>query len=260
METPQERMLDAGRRVQVFLDTFVALLAGLIPASLRAKLDAAVTMLAGFRQEQKSAAGLVEGETANQAKLRLDLYEHFVLPNVRTAKLLIGDLTQYPSLIVPKSVVDSVDFVPTIQKFRDAATKQEAMFTQHGMPADFLAQIDAALTAVQASADFRARQIARRKAATDGCADGFRQVRGYVGIIDGLLRPMLKTNPSLNRDWQASKSIRKTPVTPQPTGSLSDPTAATDAGGGTDTTTGGPAAAASEGTAKDTGTPVKPAE
>jgi hypothetical protein len=254
-------MLDAGRRVQVFLDTFVALIAALIPASLREKLDAAVTALAGFRLEQNTAASLVEGETANQAKLRLDLYERFVLPNVRTARLVIGDLTQYPSLIVPQSVVESVDFVPTIQKFRDAAAKQEALLVQHGMPADFLAQLDAALTGVEASADYRARQIARRKAATQGCADGFVQVRGYVGIIDGLLRPLLRTNSSLNRDWQASKSIRKNPVTPQPTGSLPGATtAASDAGGGTDTTTGEPAAAASEGTAKDTGTPAKPAE
>jgi hypothetical protein len=247
MHTPHERTLDAGRRVQVFLATFAATIGALISTMLRANLDAAVAALAGFRLEQTTAAGLVEGETVNQERLRKELYYRFVLPVVRVAKLRLADVPQYPNLIVRQSVIASVDFVPTIQKFREAAAANEAVLVTNVMPADFLAQLDAALAAVEASADFRARQQARRKAATKGCIDEFKTLRGYIGIIDAALRPFLSKDPSLLRDWQASKSVRRSPVIPQPTGSL-DPMM-DDGVGTTATENGGSAGAVTEGLA-----------
>src|SRR5947209_20578009 len=86
METPQQRTLDAGRRVQVFLDTFAAIIGALVSAALREKLDDAVASLAGFGLEQKTAGGLVQGETMNELRLRTELYDCFVLPVVRASK------------------------------------------------------------------------------------------------------------------------------------------------------------------------------
>jgi hypothetical protein len=254
MQTPHERTLNAGRRVQVFLDTFAAIIGALISPALRAKFDAAVAALAGFRLEQTTAAGLVAGETANQQRLRTELYDRFVLPVLRVAKLLLADVPQYPNLIVPRSAITRVDFIPTIQKFREAAAANEAVLVAHVMPADFLAALDAAIAAIETSADFRARQQARRKAATQGCVDGFKTLRGYIGIIDAALRPFLLKNPALLRDWQASKSVRQSPVNPLPTGSL-DPTM-DDSGGTTATENGGSAGAVTEDPTPDTGTPV----
>jgi hypothetical protein len=219
--------LNAGRRVQVFLDAQAATVGKLVPASLRAMLDDAVTQLAGFQVEQATAEGAATGETANQAALRASLYQNFMVQIGQTARIELKSSTEYPALVVPATAQRKSDFVATANAFAAAAAKHDQLLIQHGQPADFLAQLQTAITAVSASADAQGRAVARRIAATQGCTAMNKTVREKIGQINGLLKPALKTNAAMLADWQASKRIRQLPVNPVATGTTVTPTADT---------------------------------
>ena len=212
------RALDAGRRVQVFLDAQAATLGKVVPPSIRAMLDDAVTQLAGFQVEQATALGTAKGETVNQTTLRDDLYQRFMVQIGRTAKVELRKTPEFSNLVVSALARRKLDFVSTANKFADAAAKHEQQLIEHGMPADFLVQLRAAIAAVSASADARGRNVARRIAATQGSKAMNKALRQKIGQIDGLIRPALKKNAALLADWRASKQIRQIAVTPLPTG------------------------------------------
>ena len=220
MQSTQVRTLDAGRRVEVFLDTQAAALGKAVSPTLRAKLDDAVTQLGGFQIEQATAKGTALGETTNQVALREELYQTFMVQIGRTAKVALRQTPEYPNLVVPSGARRKLDFVARANQFADAAAKHEAVIVEHGMPTDFLAQLKAAIAGVVASADARERSLSRRKAATAGAVTADKAVRTSIGLIDGVVKPLLKKNTSLLADWQASKLIRALPVTPLPTGGI----------------------------------------
>jgi hypothetical protein len=219
MQSTRIRTLDAGRRVQVCLDTQAAALGNAVSPTLRAKLDDAVTQLGGFQVEQATAQGTALGETVNQAALRDALYQKFMVQIGRTAKVALRDTPEYPNLVVPATARRKLGFPATANQFADAAAKHEAVIVEHGMPADFLVQLHAAIAEVVASADARERALSRRKAATAGSGTADKAVRDTIGLVDGVVTPLLKKNTSLLADWKASKLIRQLPVTPLPTGS-----------------------------------------
>jgi hypothetical protein len=219
MQAPQVRTLDAGRRVQVFLDAHAATIGKAVPPSLRTMLDDSVTQLAGFQVEQGTAENTAKGETVNQAALRDTLYQDFMVQIGRTAKVALKSTPEYPSLVVPAIARRKIDFVATATKFAAAAALHDQLLIQHGMPTDFVAQLQAAITTVSASADAQARAISRRIAATTGCVAMNKAVRDKIGQIDGLLKPALKGNAALLSDWAASKRVRQPAVNPLPTGS-----------------------------------------
>jgi hypothetical protein len=225
MLATEVRTLDAGRRVQVFLDAQAAAIGTVVSASLRAMLDAAVTQLVGFQAQQGTAEGTAKGETVNQAALRDDLYTRFMVPIGRTAKVELRSTPEYPMLVVPAVARRKIDFLAVANKFADAAAKHVDLLVQHGMAADFLTQLQAALAQTAASADARDRNLALKKSATEGCAVATKAVRDKIGQLDGILRAAFKKNTPFLADWLASKRVRQVPVTPLPGGGVVTPAA-----------------------------------
>jgi hypothetical protein len=152
MKTTEVRTFDAGRRVQGFLDTNAPTIGTAVPPSLRAKVDAAVSQLVQFELDQEAATAAANGETVNQAALRSDLFKHLVAPIGRVAKINLRQSTDLPALVVPAAAQRRSDFVAKVNSLADTASKYEPMFIDHGLPADFIAQIRAGATAVAASA------------------------------------------------------------------------------------------------------------
>ena len=90
MQVTHSNTLDALRRVQGFLAAQATALGAVIPASLRSRLDGAVTQLAAFQVEQTAA----KGEAANQAALRKGFRSQFMRPIARIAKALSTEIQQ----------------------------------------------------------------------------------------------------------------------------------------------------------------------
>ena len=223
MKTTQVRVFDAGRRVEGFLDANAALIGTAVSASLRAKLDAAVTQLDQLRLDQETSKAAAAGETTNQAALRSDLFKHLVGPIGEVAKLNLKGSADYQALVVSAAAVKKSEFVTKVNSQADAAAKYAQLFIDHSLPADFLAQIKAGVAQVLASAANREAQQTKQSAATGGLIAADKAVRSLIKVVSGALAKVLKGNATLSAGWTAAKRIKQLPVTPLPTGNTSSP-------------------------------------
>lgn len=219
MEVIYANILDALRRVQGFLDAQATALGSVIPASLRARLDGAVTQLAAFQVEQSAADGTARGEAANQVVLRKSFCAQFFQPIARIAKRSLKTVGEYPTLSVASARLKKSDFAAAAQALADSAAKYEKTFLDGGMQADFLAQMRAAIAQMATSKDAQDRNDSRGIAATQGIKDTDKIAHEVLVVLDSMIVPVLKHNASLLADWKASKRIAGvTPLPPQPTG------------------------------------------
>src|SRR5579862_5137977 len=69
MQLIHSNALDAVRRVQGFLDSQAATLGAVVTATLRGRLDAAVTQLDAFKVARGAAIDRARGETTNEAAI-----------------------------------------------------------------------------------------------------------------------------------------------------------------------------------------------
>ncbi len=221
MQLIHSNTLDALRRVQGFLDSQAAALGTLVSAMLRARLDAAVTQLTAFMAEQSAAAGVAKGETANQDAFRKDIRARFLTPMAGIARRALRLAPEFSTMVVASSTLRNGAYLNTVQTLADSAAKYEKTFVDHGMPADFLTQLRAAITQLNASKDAQARNLSRRKAATQGIVDTDKIGRAELKTLNGVIAPAIKHNAALLADWKASKkiAITLTPMPPQPAGS-----------------------------------------
>jgi hypothetical protein len=216
----QSNTLDALRRVQGFLDAQAAALGPIIPASLRARLDGAVSSLTGFQTEQNTADSTAHGEAVNQTELRKTFVTQFMEPIGHIAKGALKTSTDYAALSVASSRLRKSDFLGAAQAMADAAAKYQATFTTGGMPADFLTQLNAAIATLTASKVAQDRAVSRRAAATTGIAATDQTAKQIIGVLNGVIAPALATNSPLLKDWESTKRISPaaTPLPSQPTG------------------------------------------
>jgi hypothetical protein len=226
MQSTHLTVLDMGRRVQGFLDAQAAVIGTAVPAPLRAKLDDAVTKLAGFQAEQGASDSAAKGETAKQQLLRETIYLNFLYPIEGIAKKHLRGVTEFPSLVVSSTFKASNKLLAKAGEAADAAATYEKTFVDNGLPPDFLAQLRAGVAQVTASVNARAQDLTQRVAATAGLVAADKALRATVDTMNRSLKAALRSNSAILAGWTATKLIRQPVVTPLPTGSVSPLTSA----------------------------------
>jgi hypothetical protein len=220
MELTQLNVLDTGRRVQTLLDSQPAALGTAVPAPLRAQLDTAVTQLATSGTEQESLTTATSGGIVNQVAMREALTVDFLDPMARIARFALRESPDFQTLVVPSTVTRKGEFMNKVNAIADAAAKYEQDFIDHGMPADFIAQLRAAVAALNASIETRGKQVGLLKQARQGIKDSTKAVRAVLHVMDGNMKRVLKKNQPVLANWTATKRIQATVVTPLPGGDL----------------------------------------
>jgi hypothetical protein len=207
MLTSQLKALEVARRVQSFLDAQVAKLATTVPASLRVRIDAVVQQLANGQAEQALATAMAHAETAKQAEYRRDAYVRFLRPIGRIAAVVFGDSWQLRSLVMSARSTREARFLERAALVADVASRYPQVFVGHGMSADFVDQLQLALDHVRSAGDARDRYKGRQVAATESLKASAKYARDIVGLLDALLTPALKNDPSSLAEWAASKRL-----------------------------------------------------
>ena len=220
MRLMQHNVLDTARRVQTFLASQSAVIGIAVPAPLQAQLDAAVTQLATSGQDQEILASAVRGAIASQIAMRKALKVDFLNPMARLARHALRASADFPALVVPATGLRKGDFMTKVNAVADAAAKHEKDFVDHGMPADFLAQLQAAVAALNASVETRGKQKGLLKQAGTAIKDSTKAVRDVLHVIDGNMKRVLKKNQPVLANWTATRRIQATVVTPLPNGDL----------------------------------------
>jgi hypothetical protein len=224
MQSTHFTVFDAARRVQGFLDAQAAIIGTAVPAPLRAQLDASVTQIAALQATQGANASAAKGETAKQKLLRGDLYAHLLNPVGGVARKQLRGVTEFPSLTVSAAFRESNKLLAKATELADAAAKYEKTFIDNGLPADFIAQVQAGVAAITASVVARGSDLTQRVTATAGMKVADKAARATIDTMNRALKKVLTANPALLAGWMAAKLVRQPVVTPLPTGSVSTPT------------------------------------
>ena len=219
MQQFHQNTLDALRRVQGFLDRQAAAVGILVSPDTRAELDGDATQLAASQVEQTQTWGVSKAETANQAVYRKDFYFRFMRPIRRIAKAKLATAPELTSLVAKSTGVTKGDFAAVAEALAASAAKYEKVFVGKGMPADFVAQLSAAITQLKASRDSQAQAAVRSEAATKSITEANKNARDMLAVLDSVIVPAVRHNAALLADWKASKKIiGTTALPPQPTG------------------------------------------
>jgi hypothetical protein len=191
-----------------------------VPAPLRGQLDAAVAQCSAAQADQTPLGGSIKGETATNAALRQSINATFLRPIAIAARHALKTSPDLTTL-TPPAKLRKAGFAATVTALADAAEKNQQVLIDHGLPADVITQLRAAVITLQASTDNRALLVGRQSAATKSIVESTKAIRAVLQVINGSLTPVLKKNPPLLANWVATKRIQATVVTPQPGGDAS---------------------------------------
>ena len=206
MQSRQGQLIDTARHVQAFLDENAAIIGPTIAAS-RSNLDDAVAQLNAMAVTQSGSKIQSKGATARQKSLRRTLRTIFMKPVADVAKLKLGDVPEMSALVMPPKQLGSTQLVAAAHGMADAAQIHQPVFTEVGLPDDFITALRGAADAVTASLDTRQVQVGLRTGATVGIQQQEKRVRSLFKLINALVVPKLGNDVVLLAKWKATKAI-----------------------------------------------------
>jgi hypothetical protein len=214
MRARQSALVDTGHHVQAFLDANAALIGtNILPA--RRNLNDAVTLLTTMATTQAVGVVAAKGATARQKALRATPRNNYMNAVTTVAKLLLADVPEIGTMEVEARNLNSTQLVATAHGMADAAGSYAAVFTQNGLPEDFIAQLCKAADAVTESVAGRQATQAITSGAVSGMRAQETRVRGLLKLINALVVPKLGMNAGLLARWKVVSRVR--PQTPIPT-------------------------------------------
>lgn len=217
------QLLERYERVKEFLRAHVP--AGAPPAYVAKMnlLTAFLARLTALLSDQVTGVNESRDDLKRTARARRTLRERHLRPIALIAK---GELSSDPdaleSLAIPTARLTNTDLLTAAGSVRKAAQKYEQLFVDAGRPADFLAQLDAAMGALNASLLNRASNVGLHVGARAGLAQALRDGRRQLHVLDALVTDAYAGNAEVLARWQLAKRVKGLPNAPRATGGTAD--------------------------------------
>ena len=212
MTQSQMARLEALRRMQGFLDANVGVLGTTINAlPARVTLDGAVTELVQFGAIQQQAETALTSRTKVKNDLREDLRVHHMQPIAVIAKKQQATLGVIQDLKLPGKGTKDALLVSLGTAMALAATQHSQTFIAEGLPADFIAQLQASVKAVDDAITARNDSVGDLKKGTEGVKLQFGVTHTEVKVLNALVVKALKGRADLIATWRQAKRVKAKP-------------------------------------------------
>ncbi len=175
------------------------------------ELNEVVEQLTAAAADQEAGSRLTKAETQHQRELREQLWSRHMLVISRIAREVLGLQGMDKALKLPNKLKAHETVLAAADAMAEAASKQQELFIQHGLPADFVAQLRAATAALRTSLGTRDGTRRRKVTATAGMGVQLRRGKRAVRMLNAILAPHLALDPERLAAWN---SIRRVQVTP----------------------------------------------
>lgn len=217
MQSRQSHILDTGRYVQAFLQENADLI-GPCVRSCRRNLDDAVLRLTEMAATQDNGRITSRGATARQTSLRTALRVNHMKPIAEIARQELRDVPEFQALRMPVKQLGTTRLVAVATAMAEAAQLRTAVFTERGLPDDFIARLHATASALTASLDAQQHHAGRMTSSTAGILEQERRLRRLFRLLNALVVPELGSNQVLLMKWKATRAVtqKPTPVPFQP--------------------------------------------
>ena len=212
MKVQQGRALQAFRRVQAWFVEHPQVLAnsGSSKDALAKQLDAltqVVDSMTAGATEQTTQKGQATLAAKDEQVLRTDVRSLHLKSIVNVAGALRGKVPGMGVFKLPSREMRSENLLHAAQALRTTAGVYKEVFVEHGLPADFLDQLDAAISALKDSVDARGIARSRITGASTTLASERSLGRQIVTMIDASLAHALKSDSALLASWRQTKRV-----------------------------------------------------
>lgn len=215
MQSTHTAVLNTLTRVQRFLDTNGPTLGSINQSGYRAILDDVVTTLSAHAVTQTTTKRMSAAVVAKERVLRNALKLNHMRPIVAVAAAQLRQVPEFLALKMPPITSTSRALVAWSGAMSNAASAYTKTFVDAGLPADFLAQLQAASDALNTALTARGATKAAQRGASAGLDAEASRGRQAVKVLDSLVEPLIAGNVSLLSQWKSAKRFagRTTTVT-----------------------------------------------
>src|ERR1039458_9378260 len=208
MNQRQEARLAALRRDQGVLDTKAADLGTISKSTSRTDLDTAVALLTQYGAQQDLADAAATSQTKAKNAAREDLRLGHMQPIAMIAGKKLGNTPNIQDLALPRKSTSDEALVAKGFAMVKAASQYTQTFLDQQMPADFIAQLQAAIQAVLTALATGAEAKRQLVAATKGVTDQLAITHTDVKVLNALVIKQLKGRTDLLAAWKNTKRVR----------------------------------------------------
>jgi len=210
MKWNETRGLQAFRRVDAWFADHPQVIAnaGASATSLSAQVAALQQVIARMTTqatEQATQASQATLAAKDEDTLRRDVRSLHIKAIVNVAGALRGKVPGVGVFKLPARRLSAESLLHAADAVRTTAAVYKDVFVEHGLPADFLEQLDASMTALKASVD--ARGVARSRQVGAGASLSSDLVLGkeIIVMIDAALSHVLKSDQATLVSWRQAK-------------------------------------------------------
>ena len=213
MKISEGNLVQSLRSIQEFLDAHAGVLGSVPESGARKKLDEYVVQLSAHSTTQSGGTLAAKGARKKTLALRHTLIQEFMAPISRIAAADLPHTPELAPLKMPKGGARFSTLHQAATGMAAAARPFASVFTDAGLPVDFISQLLAAADAMIASIGFQTKS----RGASNGATKGIRQIsaeaRKNVRVLDALVRRVV-SDPALLRNWVIVKRPRKQGAAP----------------------------------------------
>jgi hypothetical protein len=211
MTKGQAARLTALHRMQTYLDTNAADLGTISKSTSRTDLDTAVTGLEQFAAQQARAETAAASFTKAKGALREELRIGHMQPIAAIARKKLGSTPGMQVLALPHKSTSDVGLIAAGTGMAEACAQYQQVFLDQQMPADFIAQLTAAVKAVQDTVNAQAKARLDVNESTKGVKAQLTITHTDVKVINSLVVKQLKGQPGLLGAWTNAKRVYAKP-------------------------------------------------
>ena len=210
MERAQENTLLSLDAVNAFLDRHAIQLARVVATGARQKLRSVIADLVTLRSIKSGGALIAQSSTQSKAALRTVLMRDHMVPIARIGKSELAHTQEIVSLRMPRGRRTIPKLVSAADGMAKAAAPYTSVFTENGLPADFIVQLNSSAEALRISDTTHKNTQSHRRTVTNGIQARLSDGRRIVRVLDSFVRIALKDDPKLLAGWNAVQRVHNT--------------------------------------------------
>jgi len=207
MNQTQQRTLDSLRRVQDFLDANADLVGPLKDSEGRKQLDEAVSALTEHSELQAATDLTMAGQISRQKSLATDLRARHMLPIATFSRAKLRGVPDFAALVKSGVRLQPKALVRAARAMATAAAPQADALTRAGFPADTIAQLGAAATALETAITDRANAKVRRVGSTKGIREELAKGREAVAMLHAVVSKQFAGDKTFLAAWSAAHRV-----------------------------------------------------
>ena len=178
-----------------------------------ALIHAAVTSTAGLGATQVSGGEQMHSAVLAKAAGRFHLHDDLIaITNAAHTLALLGNPTIGGKFLMPHNNGDQA-LLNSARAFAADAVAFQAALVSVGLPATFITQLNADITAFEATITTKGTSQLTQVNATSGLADAAHQAAVALHVLNTIVKNTYKNNPAKLAEWASASHVEKhTPV------------------------------------------------